>query len=66
MNLTKLKAVIIDRGVKRSAVADAIGCSRFSIYKKLDGKTEFKASEVVKMSEFLRLSQEERDEIFFD
>ena len=65
VNLSKLKAVIIDRGVKRSAVAEAIGCTRYSVYKKLDGKTEFKASEIVKLSEFLRLSPEERDSIFF-
>lgn len=65
MNLRKLKTMIIDRGIKRSAIADAIGCSRYAVYKKLDGKSEFTASELVSLSDFMRLSREERDEIFF-
>ena len=65
MNLTKLKVAIIDRGVRRNALADALGVSRSTIYSKLDGKREFTVGEALRMSEFLRLSREERDEIFF-
>lgn len=46
-------------------IADTIGISRHSLYSKIENDTEFKASEIVKIAEVLRLSDAERDAIFF-
>ena len=47
------------------AIAEKSGMSRETLYNKLSGNSDFKASEIMGISETLRLSNAERDEIFF-
>lgn len=57
---TKIKAV----GLTISAVAKKLGITRAGFYKKLNNDSEFKASEISKLSAILSLSDSERERIF--
>ena len=48
------------------AIAQKSGITRETLYNKLKGQGEFKASEIVGLTKALRLSTEARDAIFFD
>jgi DNA-binding phage protein len=48
------------------AVAEKSGILRETLYNKLRGTSEFKASEITNLSKVLRLSTKERDDIFFN
>lgn len=61
----KLRAVIRENGMPITFLAACIGVSRESFYHKLNNETEFKASEIVRLTAILHLSQNQRDEIFF-
>lgn len=65
VNLDLLKTTINDRGITIVSIAGKMGISREGLYKKLSGEAEFKASEIEKMTDALRLSKKERDTIFF-
>lgn len=58
--LTKIN----DSGLKLSYIAANIGLSYAGLRKKLDGETDFKASEIVALSDLLNLSKSDRDYIF--
>lgn len=58
---SKIKAV----GLTISAVAEKLGITRAGFYKKLYNRSEFKASEISKLSNILALSDAERESIFF-
>lgn len=60
-----LKQIIDDKGYKLSYVASELSLTREGLYKKLRGDTEFKASEITKLVELLKLSSKETREIFF-
>lgn len=65
--VTDTKRLILkidESGRSVSFLARKLGISREAFYKKRDGETEFKASEIVALSELLDLSLKERDEIF--
>jgi len=66
VKLDSLKTRISDSGMTMTAVAQRTGMSRVSLYKKLDGKVEFKLSEIVSLCKALHLSDKERDSIFFN
>lgn len=61
----KLKKRIAESGVSISFIARKMGISREGLYKKINNKTEFKASEISRIKEVLGLSNCERDAIFF-
>lgn len=60
-----LRDEIKGAGVSISFIARVLGISRTAFYKKLNGKTEFKAVEIKKICEALHLSAEKREDIFF-
>lgn len=64
-DLELLSKKISDSGMTMVAIARKSGIKRETLYKKLKGCGEFKASEIVGLSCALRLSTEERDDIFF-
>lgn len=51
--------------LSKKAVAEALGISGMSLIRKASNITEFKASEISKLVEILKLNNEERDKIFF-
>ena len=65
MKLEQLKTRIADSGMTLTAVARLTGMSRMTLYNKLDGKHEFKVSEIISLCEALHLSDKERNAIFF-
>lgn len=63
---TKLLTDAIDKsGLKRYRIADELGLSPYGLQKKINGETEFKASEIKNLSILLHLSTKAKEEIFF-
>lgn len=65
VDLEKLKNTIDSSGISKTAIARKSGMLRETLYKRLKGRGEFKASEIVGISTALKLSNDERDQIFF-
>lgn len=61
-----LKNKIESSGMTMSSVAKKSGIVRETLYNRLNGIGEFTASEIVGLSKALRLSVEERDQIFLN
>lgn len=64
-NTALLQDAISKAGVTVTGLARELGITREGLYNKINGKTEFKASEVVAMARLLHLNQSEREQIFF-
>mgnify|MGYP000973693317 CR=1 FL=1 len=63
---TKLLSDVIDKsGLKKYRIAEELGLSSYGLQKKINGETEFKASEIKKLSILLHLSMEVKEKIFF-
>ena len=59
-----LKTKMEKSGLKITSIAEKAGISRETLYNRLNGCGEFKASEITSLTIVLNLSKEERDEIF--
>ena len=64
-NTTALRDAVSRSGLKYRAIAGEMGISPYTLQKKIDNETEFKASEIVRLSDLLDLSDAERNAIFF-
>ena len=64
-NARKLRGRIAESGLLKKDIARAIGITPQGLLNKIDGKTEFTASEIGELQALLELTNEERDEIFF-
>ena len=60
-----LEKVLKDSGLKRDYIAEQLGISRFSLFKKIKGETEFTASELTAIKNVLHLTQGTFRRIFF-
>lgn len=65
VNEMMLRETIKERGCTITFLARKLGISREGFYKKLSGKSEYKASEIFEMQKVLNLTDEKRDQIFF-
>lgn len=65
MNLEYLNGRIAMSKIPITAIAEKMAISRQSLYLKMKGEREFKSSEVTKLCEILRLTEEERSLVFF-
>ena len=65
MNLKYLNNKIDEINIPITTIAEKMGLSRQSLYLKLNGLREFKASEMIKICDILRLTSEEKNFIFF-
>lgn len=65
LNAEKLKQVIDERGISITKLVKSLGITRESFYNKLNGVTEFKASEILKTTKALNMNRDTRDAIFF-
>ena len=61
----KLRDAIARSGLKYKFLAELLGITSFGFQKKIENQTEFKASEIIKLSDALNLVPKERDKIFF-
>ena len=66
MNTRELRKRIKESGLKLEAIARRMGINRVSLWNKIQGRTEFKASEIKSLCQILNLSAEQRDYIFFE
>lgn len=66
LNVKLLEKKIEDSGMTMVAIAEKSGILRETLYNKLRGTSEFKASEITGLTKTLGLTSKERDAIFFD
>ena len=59
-----LRASMRASGLKNGYIAEKLDISVMSLHRKVNGVTEFKASEIVGLSDILHLTKAERDRIF--
>lgn len=64
-NTLKLKAAIAESGLNQEQIAEMLGVSLCTFNYKLNGTSEFKASEIKKLSELLHLDADKVMKIFF-
>lgn len=64
-NTDLLKRKIDESGYKIAYIAECLGISYQALYNKIGNKTQFLASEIMKLSELLKLTDDERNAIFF-
>lgn len=62
----KLKYKIKEKGFKYQYLALELGIARTTLYNKVNNESEFFGNEILKLSELLGLSLEEREEVFFN
>ena len=60
-----LRNAVEKSGLKYGRIALEMGITSYTLQKKVENKTEFKASEIVKLSDLLSLTDAERSSIFF-
>lgn len=64
-NTVKLQKTITEKGLKYVFIANKLGLSPYGLKKKIKNETEFKASEIAKLTSILGLSVNEKEDIFF-
>lgn len=65
-NTALLRNTINDSGLKLSYIARQMGLSAYGLQKKIDGDSEFKASEIAGLCDILKINDSrQRDAIFF-
>ena len=64
-DLKLLESIISDSGMTMVALAEKTGILRETLYNKIRGISEFKASEIAALTRVLKLTSEQRDAIFF-
>ena len=63
-NIQMLKGKISDSGMTVTAIAEKSGILRETLYNRINGRGEFTASEIVGLSNTLKLNKSEREQIF--
>lgn len=65
VNIDLLKFRIEDSGMTMVSLSKKSGITRETLYNRLNGIGEFTASEIVGLSNALKISRKDRDDIFF-
>ena len=65
VDMDLLKEKIEESGIPMTTLAEKTGILRETLYNRLAGRGEFKASEMAAIGNVLHLTVSERDEIFF-
>ena len=65
MNINKLKAKIVEKGMNVETLAKLIGVDRSSMYRKINNFEKITIGEANKIKSVLELSDEEANNIFF-
>lgn len=66
MNYPELRAAVARMGLTNRDLAKSLKISEQALYNKVAGKTEFKNSEIKKLSIILKLAMDQVNNIFFD
>lgn len=65
-NTHMLRAIINEKGIKYSKIADELGISSYALQKKIENRNEFKPSEINKLCNILSIkSLQIKENIFF-
>lgn len=64
-NTRKLKALFIENNLTNKDIAELLNISKYSLSLKINNKRDFKASEILKLSNHLKLSPIDVVSIFF-
>jgi predicted transcriptional regulator len=65
VNVLRLKAKIIEKGMNVEGLAKSIGIDRSSLYRKLNNFEKFTIGEANQIKEILEMTNEEASNIFF-
>lgn len=60
-----LREAIQDAGLKYKFVAESLGITPYGLQKKIENRSEFKASEIATLVELLSMPEQQRSAIFF-
>lgn len=66
MNYPEFRAAVARAGVTNRELASGLGLSEQAFYNKLNGKAEFKNSEIKRITMILALTMDSVNQIFFD
>lgn len=66
VNIDYLKEKIDSSGMTITAIARKSGILRETLYNRMNGKGDFTASEIVSLTNVLKLTKAERDKIFLN
>ena len=61
----RLLAKMVEKGISKNDIASAMGIDNATLYRKLNGDSDFKRQEIEVVKSFLGLSIEEAEAIFF-
>ena len=64
-NSLELELQIKRIGISKKELAEKLNISEMSLFNKVRNVTEFKASEIVALTDILKLTKEQREIIFF-
>jgi len=64
-NIKLLQKKVDESGMTVTAIAEQCNMLRETYYNRMNGISDFKASEISALTKTLRLTREERDNIFF-
>ena len=64
-NTLELELQIKRIGISKKELAEKLGITEMSLFNKIKNVTEFKASEIVMLTNLLKLTRGQRDTIFF-
>lgn len=61
----KFRIILMQRDKSISDIASLMGVNITTVYRKINGRSDFYRDEIQLISDYLRLSTEEKEEIFF-
>lgn len=61
----RFEIILLEKGKTKKDIAKLLSLSLQTIYNKINNVVDFKGREIVAISEFLKLTNKERDAIFF-
>lgn len=65
LNTLKLKARVVESGISVNEIAEEIGVNPATIYRKINGKSQFTADEMLKIKKILHIDTVSFCNIFF-
>lgn len=64
-NKNKLRAKVIEKGFTMKQIAEVLRINEVTLYRKINGTSDFTRKEIQKLKEILKLDAKTTEEIFF-
>lgn len=65
MNANKFKYFVAERGMTLNELANKIGMNNSTLYRKMNGISDFKRNEILECAKILKITEDELLDIFF-